>query len=499
MQDTDPPSPPATTAPVEPPTPAWGPEALVADRESKRRHQATMTPGRERWIQRNSYYYDCVKRLLGFIIEPGKRVMNVRCQTGHFLDAVQPGRGVGLEISQEMVDLARQRHPSYEYVRADPEDIEPNGKYDYILVNDVSDIVDVERAFERLVPLCEPHSRVIIYTYNHLWEPILKLAERLGLRMPMKEPSWLSEQDVQGLLALAGFEWLYTYRIILLPKWIPILSWIANRVLARLPGLRALCLVKVLVARPARVPGSTEGISVSVIIPCKNERGNVGPAVERTPEMGSHTEIIFCDDKSTDGTADEVRALQASHPGRDIRLVEGPGVCKAENVWTGFRAARGDVLMILDADLTVMPEELPYFFRAIVEGKGEFVNGSRLVYPMPDAAMKTLNVLGNKFFSMVFSFLLEQRIKDTLCGTKVLWRRDWERIQPLIGTWGVEDRWGDYELLFGAARRHLKIVDLPVHYQERVYGTTKMVRVIRNGVRMLWICVAAWRRLKGGY
>jgi len=238
-------------------------------------------------------------------------------------------------------------------------------------------------------------------------------------------------------------------------------------------------------------------VTVSVVVPCRNEIGNVQPAVERIPCMGKHTEILFCDDKSTDGTADEVKRMQTLHPDKDIRLVEGPGICKAENVWTGFRASRGDVLMILDADLTVMPEELPAFFRALVSCRSDFVNGSRLVYPMQQDSMKPANMVGNKFFGLVFSYLLDQRIKDTLCGTKVLWRKDWVRLEQNLGTWGVKDLWGDYELLFGASRLHLEIVEVPVHYQERIHGVTKMTRVFSNGLRMLRICWHAWHHLEG--
>jgi glycosyltransferase involved in cell wall biosynthesis len=234
-------------------------------------------------------------------------------------------------------------------------------------------------------------------------------------------------------------------------------------------------------------------------VPCKDERGNVESAVTRTPELGRSTELIFCDDQSTDGTADEVLRMQQLHPDRSIRLVNGPGICKSKNVWKGFEAAQGDILLILDADLTVMPEELPYFIAAITRGGAEFVNGSRLVYPIPKAAMKGANVFGNKFFSLVFSYLLGQRIKDTLCGTKVLWRSDWERIRPMIGTWGTVDRWGDYELLFGAAKLNLRILDQPVHYQERIFGATKMTKVFKHGLTMLRMCYHGFLKLKVDY
>jgi glycosyltransferase involved in cell wall biosynthesis len=255
--------------------------------------------------------------------------------------------------------------------------------------------------------------------------------------------------------------------------------------------------MQVMVARPLAEPRREEDLTVSVIVPCRNEVENVRHAVERIPAMGRHTEILFCNDKSTDGTADEVRRLQSLYPEKDIRLVEGPGICKAENVWCGFRAAGGDVLMILDADLTVMPEELPMFLRALAKSRGEFVNGSRLVYPMPELAMKFANIIGNKFFGLAFSFLLDQRIKDTLCGTKVLWRKDWLRMERSLGSWGIKDLWGDYELLFGASKLHLEIIEVPVHYQERIHGVTKMTRVFANGWRMLRICWHAAKHLEG--
>jgi glycosyltransferase involved in cell wall biosynthesis len=323
------------------------------------------------------------------------------------------------------------------------------------------------------------------------------MASRLRLRARFVEPNWLSEGDLKGFLELAGWEFVRTHRILLLPKYVPVVSRICNDLLARLPLLRRLCLVEVIVARPSPRAVDEDGVSVSVIVPCRNERENIEPTVRRIPEMGKRTEIVFCDDQSTDGTAAEVERVMREYPSRDIRLLPGPGIGKAENVWTGFRGATGDVLMILDGDLAVMPEELPYFLHALSSGKGEFINGSRLVYPVPRQAMKFANMIGNKLFGILFSYLLDQRIKDTLCGTKVLWRRDWLRIERSLGTWGVKDVWGDYELLFGAAKLQLAIREVPVHYQERVYGVTKMTRVFANGVRMLRICWGAWHKLQG--
>lgn len=474
----------------------WGLDALRLNREARRKQLDENAPNRGHFIGRNRYYYDGVKRLLRYIVEPGKRVLEIRCATGHLLDAVKPSYGLGVEISEKMVEIARAQFPDLHFLRSDPETLELHEKFDYVIFSHIFDTVDLLGALERIRKCCHSDSRLVIYSYNYLWQPLLEFGSRWGLRIPSFEPNWVSEYDLKGFLNLADFEAIRTHRRFLLPKRVPLLSYLFNDLLASLPGFRRLCLVQVTVARPKPTSRREEDVSVSVIIPCKNERDNVVPAVERMPNMGKHTEMIFCDDKSTDGTAVEIERLKRVYPERDIRLVEGPAISKAENVWTGFRAARGDVLMIMDGDLAVMPEELPYFLKALLSGTGEFINGSRLVYPIPQFAMKFANMIGNKFFGALFSYLLDQRIKDTLCGTKVLWRKDWQRIEPDLGNWGIIDRWGDYELLLGASKLHLPIQDLPVHYQERIHGITKMTRVFSNGLRMLGICWGAWRRLK---
>jgi SAM-dependent methyltransferase len=478
-------------------TGSWGVAALESSRQARRDLQDGIAQKRDRWIEENRYYYGCIKRMLRFIIEPNKRVLEVCCQTGGLLASLEPSFGVGVEISEKLVEVAQKNHPDLKFVRADPEDVKLGEKFDYVVFGHIFDTVDILAALQRVREHCTQDTRVVIVNYNQAWEPVLELASSIGLRSPYIEPNWVSDEDVNGFLTLSGFTPLRTHRIIIFPKYIPLISAFLNEFVAKLPILRRLCLIQVIVARPKPETHSENETSVSVIIPCRNEKGNVQLAVERMPEMGRHTEIIFCDDKSTDGTADEVRRMQELYPDRDIRLLDGPGICKAENVWTGFRGATGDVLMILDADLTVMPEELPYFFKALVDNSGEFVNGSRLIYPVPKTAMKFFNQAGNRVFGIVFSFLLNQRFKDTLCGTKVLWRKDWLRIENGLGGWGIRDLWGDYELIFGASKLHLEIVEMPVHYQERTYGVTKMTRVFWNGVRMLRICHSAWQMLHG--
>jgi SAM-dependent methyltransferase len=487
------------------PNVAWGPAALEERRQRTRNHLVQIAPRRESWINRNRYYYELLSRLLRFLVEPGKKVLSVRCGTGNLLAVVRPSTGKGVEICDEMAAIAQQRNPCFEFAVAFPDKQEfqqafkPDEKFDYILFNDIGDTVDLLQALRNLKPLCQRHTRVLIITYNHLWEPFVTFAEWVGMKVPRTEQNWLSTLDIANLLKLAGFEALETHRIVILPKYVPLVSAFLNRFCARLPLLKRLCMTQVVVGRLVPPPVSKEELSVSVIVPCKDEKGNVEDAAQRIPRLGRQTEIIFCDDQSSDGTAEEVLRVQSLYPEKNIRLDHGPGVCKSRNVWTGFDAARGDILIILDADLTTIPEELPYFIDVIASGQAEFVNGSRLVYPVPKGAMTTANMLGNKFFSVAFTYLLGQRVKDTLCGTKVFWRSDWERIKPMLGSWGVEDRWGDYELLFGAAKLNLRILDMPVHYQERIYGSTKMTRVFRNGFVMLKMCWHGFLKLKMGY
>jgi 2-polyprenyl-3-methyl-5-hydroxy-6-metoxy-1,4-benzoquinol methylase len=483
----------------------WGSAALEQRRERTRNHLAKIAVRREGWINRNRYYYELLSRLLHFLVESQKRVLSVRCGTGNLLAAVQPIDGKGIDICPEIIEIAQERNPSFEFAVAFPDKEEFRAafgreeKFDYILFNDIGDTVDILQALRNLEPLCQRHTRVLVITYNHLWEPLVTFAEWIGMKVPRTEQNWLSTLDIANLLKLAGFEALETHRIVILPKYVPLVSAFLNRFCARLPLLKRLCMTQVVVGRLLPPPVPKEELSVSVIVPCKDEKGNIEDAAQRIPQLGHRTEIIFCDDQSTDGTAEELLRVQSLYRDKNIRLERGPGVFKSRNVWTGFDAATSDILMILDADLTTIPEELPYFVDVIASGQAEFVNGSRLVYPVPKGAMTTANMLGNKFFSVAFTYLLGQHVKDTLCGTKVLWRTDWERIKPMLGSWGIEDRWGDYELLFGAAKLNLKILDLPVHYQERICGSSKMTRVFRNGLVMLKMCWHGFLKLKLGY
>ena len=454
-------------------------------------------PESDRWRRKNRYYYEEVERIVRFHVPRGASVLEVGCGTGDLLAALAPSRGVGIDISPKAVEFARSKHPGLTFLAGDAEDIPLSEPFDYVLLSDlIGYLDDVQRAFEQLNRVCHPRTRVILTYFNYLWEPVLRAGERLGIKRPQPDQNWLSLADLQNLLSLAGFQTVSMGYKVLLPVRVPLLSFLCNRMLANLPLLRKLCLVEFIIARPAPVPVPEETLSCSVVVPARNERGNIENAVRRIPSMGRHTEIIFVEGNSRDGTAEEIERVIAAYPERDVKLLrQGSGVGKGDAVRKGFTAATGDVLMILDADLTVPPEELPKFLKALCSGRGEFIHGSRLVYPMEKQAMRFLNTLGNKFFSLAFTWLLDQRFKDTLCGTKVLYRRDYERIAAGRSYFGDFDPFGDFDLIFGAAKLDLKILEVPIRYRERTYGTTQISR-FRHGLLLWRMCLFALRRIK---
>jgi SAM-dependent methyltransferase len=450
---------------------------------------------RTRWQDKARYYYEDQLRYLRFLVPEGLKILEIGCGLGDQLAALKPKRGLGIDLSAAMIRRAAARHPDLEFRAIDVDELDTKETFDVILLLDViGHLLDVESTLKKLRRFCEPHTRVIIVYYNFLWEPLLRLAERLGLKMPQQQQNWLSPADIRNLLRLADYEVVKVENRFLLPKKIPLIATLLNRFAVILPGINRLCLAQYVIARVRGLQAS-QTYSVSVVIPCRNEMGNIEAAVTRIPAFGPHQEIIFVDGHSTDGTVEEIERIIKTYPHKDIKLFIQDGKGKGDAVRKGFAHANGDLLMILDADLTMPPEDLPKFYDAIAHGKGEFINGSRLVYPMEQKAMRLLNLIGNKFFSMAFTWLLGERIKDTLCGTKVLFRRDYERIAANRWYFGDFDPFGDFDLLFGASKLNLKILEVPIRYQERTYGTTNINR-FQHGWLLLKMTVYGFFRLK---
>lgn len=453
-------------------------------------------PGRDRWAAKGRYYHDRLAQSLRFCIPEGASVLQIGCGTGEMLAALKPSRGVGVDLSPAMVEVARAKHPGLEFKVDDFDDLGIEETFDYVVVVGVIGYVeDVQTCFKNLRKVCRPDTRVIVVYYNYLWEPVLKLAEKVGRRMPRPNQHWLPAGDIRNFLYLNGFGVVKSFTRLLMPVRVPLLAGFCNAVLANFPVLRRFCLNEIVVARleePRRPAAKT---TCSVIVPCRNEKGNIEAAVTRTPAMGAHTEIIFVEGHSSDGTLEECERVKSAHPERDITVLVQNGRGKGDAVRKGFAHAKGDVLMILDADLTVPPEDLPKFFESLTSGKGEFVNGSRLVYQMEKQAMRFLNLIANKFFSLMFTYLLDQRLRDTLCGTKVLWRSDYLRIAAGRAYFGDFDPFGDFDLLFGASKMCLHIVEVPIRYRERTYGETQISR-FRHGWMLLKMTLYAMRKIK---
>jgi SAM-dependent methyltransferase len=454
----------------------------MTDRRAFHEHQAPQRPRAARRL-----YHRLLEKYFSLIIPPGQRVLELGCGLGDLLAAVKPARGVGVDFSLETLALARERHPELEFHEADAAAFRADERFDYIVLSDlVNDLPDVQALLENVQQNASPRTRLVLNFQNSLWRPLLALAERLSLKSPTPPQNWLSLADMKGLLNLAGWEIIRTETRMLWPAKAPLLEPLLNRWLA--PLLKHFCLSIFVVARPRPSPVKDRQYTCSVVIPARNEAGNIEPAVLRTPELGAGTELIFIEGHSTDGTWDELQRVQSKHPHRRIKVLKQQSSGKGGAVREAFAQATGDILIILDADLTMPPEELPKFYEVLRRNQAEFVNGCRLVYPMQDQAMQFLNMIANKCFGIAFSWLLGQPLKDTLCGTKALFRSDYDLIAANRAYFGEFDPFGDFDLLFGAARQNLKIVELPIRYQARSYGATNIHRW-RHGwllLRMTW-------------
>lgn len=449
------------------------------------------------WTGWGGYYHRRLAQIYQFLVAPGQRVIEIGCGLGDLLAALTPALGVGVDFSDEMIRRAARRHPGLHFVQADAHALGLEAKFDVIILSDlVNDLWNVQAVFEQIACLATPRARIILNAYSRMWELPLAAASALGLANPTLHQNWLTVEDLSNLLMLAGFEAIRHWEEIFWPLPAPLLAGFFNRFLVKFWPFNALALTNFVVARLRQDNESPDAEPlVSVIIPARNEAGNISQIFARTPEMGRGTELIFVEGHSKDGTYTAIERAIADHPHRRCQLHKQTGIGKGDAVRLGFAQASGDILMILDADLTMPPEILPRFYEVLRSGRGEFVNGVRLVYPMEDEAMRFLNLLGNKFFSMAFSWLVGQPIKDTLCGTKALRKEDYEKVIANRNYFGDFDPFGDFDLLFGAAKLSLKIVDLPVRYQARTYGTTNIQRW-RHGWLLLRMVAFAAVRIK---
>jgi hypothetical protein len=419
------------------------------------------------------YFYSLLKKYISFYVQPDNTLVEMYPKTDLLIKKFKQGRVITEEEGVEQLSA----NPA-EYILF-------NGSLHYSH--------DVESLLNATYNKCRPETRLIITFYSSLWKPLMKLASAIKLRRKTPEKNWLTLHDVENFLKLTNFEVVHYDSKILIPVYIPLVSGFFNRILAPLPFFRLFNMVNILVARPVQ---KTNLRGVSIVVPARNEEGNIENIVKRIPDMSGEDEIIFIEGNSTDNTWNKIKEVKERYgQSKNIIIAQQDGKGKGDAVRKGFSMATKDILMILDADISVPPEDLTRFYKAICTGKGEFINGSRLVYPMEQKAMRFFNILGNKFFAEAFSFVLGQKLKDTLCGTKVLSRENYILIQKHRSYFGDIDPFGDFDLIFGAARLGLKIVEMPIAYKQRVYGSTNIQRW-KHGMILLKMLFHASKKIK---
>lgn len=455
----------------------------------------------QKWRNRNLYYYKDIERFYHFLVQPEAKVLEIGAGLGDLLNCVQPQYGLGIDINPRSVEAAQQKYPHLDFWVENIENFNPDQVFDYILLaNTVSYIHNLQQALYNINKACQSSTRLVLTFHNPAWELILKFATLIGQRMPVHYLNWLSYEDINNLLDLTGFEVISHRKGLLFPKRFPLLSWFFNRVLAPLPLFNSFCLNEYIIARTrskdADAQRNIEQMTCSVIIPARNEQGNIERCVTRMPKLGKHIEIIFVEGHSTDNTWEEIQRIQAKYGNQwDIKICQQTGKGKGDAVRQGFELATGDVLIILDSDLTVGPEDLVYFFKAIASGCCELANGCRLIYPVNSSAMPWLNQMANRFFAWVLSYLLSTKIKDSLCGTKAISRENYLKLAANRSYFGEFDPFGDFDLLFGAAKLNLQIKDIPVRYVPRTYGKSN-IQHFKEGLILLKMCFYAAKKIK---
>ena len=491
-----------TESPAREPSGGSRSEAL---REAWRVYYAEAARESPRHPQARDHLQRDLAAALGRMIPADASVLEVGCGAGDLLASLpNPHRAarLGVDQSESMVAIAQKRHPGLDFQVAEAPALESlPGAFDAVICDRLChSVLDVRALLASLADRLADDGRIFLTTFNYLWEVPTRLAEQLGWKLPAPKSNWLSESDFHNLFGMTDLEVVRYDDRLMMPLDVPGLGAALNRYLVKLPGWNLLSLYRIYVLRKRRAPRPARAAAtVSIVVPARNEAGNIAAAVERTPVMGGGTEIIFVEGGSSDGTWEKIQEVieQNRRNGGPLRLSahKQTGKGKGDAVRLGFGKATGDLLMILDADLTVPPEDLPVFFAAAVAGHADYLQGTRLVYPMEAGAMRFFNKLGNIAFSRLFTHLLQQPIKDTLCGTKVLWRRDYERLAAARHFFGDFDPFGDFDLIFGAAKLNLKLGEIPVRYRDRVYGETNIQRW-KHGWLLLKMSALAARKLR---
>lgn len=337
-----------------------------------------------------------------------------------------------------------------------------------ILDNVIGDIPDLQNYFQELRKKINLNTKILVSYHNPTWEPVLNIASKVGLRKKVENQNWLDQEDLRNILELAGFEVISSQK--------------------RFFGITTITTARVQQFYKIDYKKHVGSFSVSIIIPARNEERNIPKIIQSIPKFGKSQEFIFVEGHSKDKTWEKIKNEKQKR--KNVKIFKQKGIGKADAVWLGLKRAKGEILMIYDADRTVDTNELPKFYNVLASSLGEFANGNRLLYPMENDAMQTLNKFGNQIFSWGFTRILGQRFKDTLCGTKAFFRKDYLKFKH-----SKTDPFGDFDLIFGAIRNNLKVIEIPVRYKERVYGSTNINRFY-HGLLLLKMTLIAFLEFK---
>lgn len=402
-----------------------------------------------------NYYHTRIKKTFSFIIPPNKKILFFGSNSKEILAPLRPAKVISIKTDYQS------------YI--------PKEKFDYIILNGaLGQSTDMLQVLKHLLRACHPSTRILIYQYNYLWQWILSIAENLNLKRKEGVQNWLSVKDLKTYLNGASFQVTRIFRRTIFPLQFFGLGNLLNFIGVLIPFFDFFKLDQFIIARPEpHLFPQQSPKSLTICITVRSEKDNIEPIVKSIPKICRQQEILFVEGHSTDGTKQEILRVKKKYPHKNIRVMGQPGIGQGDATRVGFKAAKGEIIIIYEGDKTADPRDIQYFYQAMRSGKYEFIEGTRFVYPINNKTMPIINQLGNIFFAKWFSFFLGHRTTDVLCGVKSILKRDFDLLYKRWGFLGFEDPFGDFELIYGATRMGLKFGEIPAHYYPRTYGETK--------------------------
>tara|TARA_B100001057_G_scaffold385847_1_gene392670 strand:- start:10400 stop:11824 length:1425 start_codon:yes stop_codon:yes gene_type:complete len=366
---------------------------------------------------------------------------------------------------------------------------------DTVVISDIEHQSNPAKNLLNLSKIINENTKIILLSKNMVWMILIKIL-KFFFNFSPKKNNFLPSSYLDNLYSSCNLEVIREEKIIALPIYIPFFTKFINRIF-RLPILNIFCMSNItILKKKVKISYENKNLKISYIIPCKNEQDNIRIFEQKINENTGPNEYLFGDDNSSDQTGSEIDILISKLKTKKIIKYNGPGICKSENVYKGIDLSNGEIIVIYDADHTVSFEDIRFSIEILKNTNVDFINCTRMIYPQKDGAMKFANFIGNTIFASLFSLLFKKKITDTLCGTKIFYKKDWLKIKENNSKWGMKDLWGDFDLLIGAYKNNLKIIEVPVTYYERRENETKMTSLVSNTLRMLFIVIYSYYKLR---